>query len=381
MLVGNNLARQTEINGEPRIVLLETIREFGLVGLEASHEVGDVAARHVAWVEGLTSASAEALRAGPAFEKINLEYPNIQAALRWAIERGEAPAALRICSYVWRFWQRKGLIDEGRWWTEQALALEGARERTSERAGALATLGSLAYWGGDQASTAAAYEESLDIYREVGDELGIATATYNLSFARVFGGEFDAARSMIQDSLRRFEALGNQFWLAEVSVSLGYIEFMAGNLDEGDRLIRSAIPALADDPVREADLWTTIAQIERKRENFEEARKAVREGLDLLARDWDATLVVGLGEMRGMVEIGAGNTAWGLRLYAGASAMRDRIGGGPPLMMMMGDEVVAEARAALGDAEADRIMADGRTLTDEEVFTLAGSQETELGSS
>ena len=282
---------------------------------------------------------------------------------------------MRICWSVWRFWQRKGLISEGTWWTERALSLDAARKHTSDRAFALAALGSLAYWAGDQARTMSAYQQSFDIHTEVGDELGIVIATYNLSFPKLLAGETEVARAMIRDSIRRFEALGNEFWLADVAISMGVVEVLAGNLDEGDRLIRSALPRLEGDTVRQADVWTSIAQIERQRNNFEGARNAIRTGLELLARASDATLVVGLGELRGMVEIGAGNVAWGLRLYAGASAMRERIGGGPPLIMMMAREEVDQARAALANAEADRIMAEGRTLTDDEVLALAATKE------
>jgi hypothetical protein len=170
--------------------------------------------------------------------------------------------------------------------------------------------------------------------------------------------------------------LQDSFWIAEVSNSLGYIEILAGNLDEGEALLRSALPLIAGDPVRQADMWTILAQVEWLRGNFDAARDAVRTGLALLRQSWDAPLALGMSEVRGLLEIAAGNVALGLRLHAGASAMRERIGGGPPVMMINRGTELQDARALLGEEEADRIEAEGRNLTDDEVVTLAEMSQT-----
>ena len=47
--------------------------------------------------------------------------------LRWAIDRGDAKTALRLVASLWRFWQLRGHLDEGRQWAEAALALSVTR--------------------------------------------------------------------------------------------------------------------------------------------------------------------------------------------------------------------------------------------------------------
>ena len=54
--------------------------------------------------------------------------------------------------------------------------------------------------------------------------------------------------------------------------------------------------------------------------------------------------------------------------------MRERIGGGPPFMIVTHGVDLEKARATLGDAEADRLIAEGRSLTDDEVFALAAGE-------
>jgi predicted ATPase len=377
-LLVSSLLTSTDTDGEPRFTLLETIREFALRRLRQRSELPGIAARHAAWTADLVEGSEEALRAGRGsqFARIELEYANIQAALRWAIDADAATSGLHICSSIWRFWQRKGLLAEGIWWTRALLELPSAAPRTRERAAALAALGSLSYWTDDAPATASAYDESLEIWQELGDDLGIAIGIYNLAFARMLEGNPDAAKALIRDSKARFEALQDSFWIAEVSNSLGYIEILAGNLDEGEALLRSALPLIAGDPVRQADMWTILAQVEWLRGNFDAARDAVRTGLALLRQSWDAPLALGMSEVRGLLEIAAGNVALGLRLHAGAAAMRERIGGGPPVMMINRGTELQDARALLGEEEADRIEAEGRNLTDDEVVTLAEMSQT-----
>jgi len=376
VLVDNSLARQDETHGEPRFGLLETIREFGIERLEERGERHAVAARHAEWIATLCESVQNDLWLGHerAYDLIEIEYGNIRAALRWELDAAGTILALRIVAAAWRFWQRAGLLEEGRWWADEALALAGAEERTVRRAAVLAARGSIAYWSGDHPGTRAAYEESLAIYRELADQHGIAQATYNLAFAEILDGGMDRARALLTEAVERFRSLGDKPWILEATSSLGYLEMLAGNLDAAEPLLRE--PLMLTDPgsARLADVWVQIAQLERLRRNWGGAREAVREGLSVLAQSHDQALSVGAAELRGALEVEAGNLAWGVRLYAAAQALRERTGGGPPAPMMRTSDVLRDARAALGNETVGRLVAEGQALTDTEVIAMAGAE-------
>jgi predicted ATPase/class 3 adenylate cyclase len=373
VLVDNSLVRQVEIDGEPRFSLLETIREFALEMLRERGEDGAARDRHAAWVVDLCEAAEEGLSFGieTAFRRIETNYANVQAALRWALDADAAAAALRIVAAIWRYWQRAGLVEEGRWWATEALHLSGAADRTPVRVRALAALGSLAYWDGDQAGTRAAYEESLAVAREVGDEPGIARGEFNLAFAETMDGHIERATTLMTDALERFRAIGNRHWVLEGTATLGFLETMTDDFDAAEAHIRETIDLSDPGSVRVVDAWTMLAQLERKRKNWDAARSAISEAFRLLLDSRDRMLSVGLAELRGVIEIDAGNVEPGVLIYAAAEAMRKRTGGGPPPSIMGIGDVVGDARRDLGDEATDRILRRAAAMADDETIAMA----------
>jgi predicted ATPase/class 3 adenylate cyclase len=373
LLVDNSLVRQRETAGEPRFTLLETIREFAVERLDARGEADTMAERHLGWVLELAEGAADHLsfEDDTAYAMITEEYDNVRIALGQAIANSAHESALRICAAMWRYWQRHGLMEEGRWWTDQALALPGATARTAVRAAGLAASGSLAYWSGDAQRTASAYQESLDIYREVGDESGIATGVFNLAFSAVTANDIPRARALLSESVERLSAMGDRHRIAEATSALGYLEMMAGNLEAADPLIREALTMTDPDSVRRGDAWTMVAHLERRRRDWPKAREAIRAAFEVLARARDETLRTGLVELRGLVEIDSGNPEFGLRLYGAAQPMRQRLGGGPPLIMLMASDTLDAARRSLGAAQVDRLLNEGASIPEDEAISIA----------
>lgn len=373
VLVDNSLVRQAELDGESRSSLLETIREFALERLKERGEYAAVSERHAAWVIDLCEAAEEGLSFGDetAFHRIETDYANVQAALRWALDADAAAAALRIVAATWRYWQRSGLVEEGRWWATEALRLSGAAARTSVRGRALAALGSLAYWASDHAGTRAAYEESLAVSREVGDQPGIARGLFNLAFAETMDGHIERATTLMTEALERFRTIGNRHWVLEATASLGFLETMAGNVDAAEAHIRETIDLSEPGSVRVVDAWTMLAQLERKRKDWDAARSAIAEGFRVLRDSRDRMLSVGLAEMRGLIESDAGNAELGLLIYAAGEAMGKRTGGGPPPSIIGFGDIVGDARRDLGDEAADAILRRAAAMADDDVVALA----------
>ena len=54
--------------------------------------------------------------------RLDAEEENLRAALRWLFAN-DYPAAARMCESLARFWYVRGLLEEGRHWLEEALAL------------------------------------------------------------------------------------------------------------------------------------------------------------------------------------------------------------------------------------------------------------------
>ena len=169
-LFRNNLLTTEHAAGdEPRLGMLETIREFALERLVARGDGEAVRRRHAAFYLVLAE-EAEPGLLGPQqrewLERLDSERDNIRAALSWALEAGEAEVGLRIGSALWRFWQLRNHEVEARERLEELLALGSGSPST--RAKAQTMIGSLSFVLGDfETARRAAARRASPVHRRV----------------------------------------------------------------------------------------------------------------------------------------------------------------------------------------------------------------------
>jgi predicted ATPase/DNA-binding CsgD family transcriptional regulator len=184
-LVGKSLVRQTEMDGAPRLAMLETIREFGLEQLNHMHELESARRAHAAYYllfaenaeRGLTGADQKSW-----LQRLEREQDNLRAALHWAIEHQEGELAQRMAGALQPFWLTRGYWSEGRRWLEESLALDtGAALSPAVRAKTLYGAGVLTRFQGDFARARMLCGQSLAIYRDLADQTGVLMALVELS--------------------------------------------------------------------------------------------------------------------------------------------------------------------------------------------------------
>jgi predicted ATPase/DNA-binding CsgD family transcriptional regulator len=129
-LIDKSLVQQTEREGEePRLIMLETIREYGLEVLEASGEEEITCQAHAHCYLSLAEGAEPHLH-GPEqvmwFDRLEQERDNLRASLLWLLERAEDRSriemALRLGTTLWWFWFVRGPTSEGWAVLSQALA-------------------------------------------------------------------------------------------------------------------------------------------------------------------------------------------------------------------------------------------------------------------
>ncbi|MGH2699560.1 MAG: ATP-binding protein, partial [Actinomycetota bacterium] len=217
-LVDQSLIRRSESDGgDPRFSMLETIREFGQEQLMVRGERDLLRRRHAGHFLELAVEAESHLIAedqGQWLDLCDREHANIRAALRWAIEAGEADRAQESAGALWRFWQQRGHQAEGRRWIDESLGMSSDRPSPA-RAKAMIGAGGLAWWQQDRDSAKASYEDALALERELGDPARIAEALYNLAFVAA-GEDIDSAARMLEESLELFRRAGDEAGVAQV---------------------------------------------------------------------------------------------------------------------------------------------------------------------
>ena len=215
-LVEASLVRRMETEGdEPRFVMLETIREYGLERLAASGEESVVRRRHAEhWIAVTERATGSLFGAEQVASRQRLErdHDNFRSAMSWILRSGEAEVGLRLGAALREFVRVGSHVREGARWLEQVLALPGASGRTHIRARALMAAADAASWSGEMHGEAhiRITEEALAIYRELDDAIGIADALEECGVALLADGQADAGRASLEEARERQMALGNR---------------------------------------------------------------------------------------------------------------------------------------------------------------------------
>jgi len=164
--------------GGPRVSMLETIREYGSEQLQAHAEAG-AARRHAGWYLALAEEAVPAL-AGPDaaawLARLDDEHDNLRAALGWAQQQGDGPAARRLAGALGRYWAQRGRLSEGRRWCAAALALPGGggADTPSVRVNCLVAACRLAIGQAAYGEAEALVGEAAALAREHGDPAELA---------------------------------------------------------------------------------------------------------------------------------------------------------------------------------------------------------------
>jgi predicted ATPase/DNA-binding CsgD family transcriptional regulator len=233
-LIDKSLVHQTEQEGEePRLLMLETIREYGLECLQAHSELEAAREAHAAYYLHLVEEahthlfSAETIRWLDLLER---EYANIRTAFLWYLERREdqtesgVEMAARMGSVLWRFWTVRGYLNEGRTLLERVLAA-GERSGATVQAKALLALGTLLWRQSDYARIRELDEKQLFLFQQSGDQQGVAHTLISLAGFAHKQRDYARSRSLAEESLAMCRAEGDTWWTAFILLGLGRLAY------------------------------------------------------------------------------------------------------------------------------------------------------------
>jgi predicted ATPase/class 3 adenylate cyclase len=182
-LVDKSLLRQGEpANEEGRFTMLDTILEYAGERLREEFDASATNRRLAEFLLGFAEEAQPHLTTEDQvlwLDRCDLEAANVRAAIRWTIDAGQADIGLRMAAALWRYWQQRGPLWEGRRAIEELL--DAGKSSSAARVRGLSAAGGLAWWDGDYEATRRHYEEALPLARQTGDQAAEMEATYNLA--------------------------------------------------------------------------------------------------------------------------------------------------------------------------------------------------------
>jgi tetratricopeptide (TPR) repeat protein len=403
---------------EMRFRLLETLREFG-GELLSPQEWSDLSRQHAAYFLALAERGEPELR-GPDqaawFARLEREHDNLRAALNGAEERGEVLIGLRLAAALEWFWSMQGYWTEGRDRLTRLLAQQSAADTSASvvggtgpeamsaepdaartptheakaiRARALTAVADFAgRLSADRATLTALYEESLQLWRELGNQEGIADALgllgglarsagdlaearslfeqsldlsreqgYRRGIANVISslawidGDLGAVRARYQEALAIWRELGEPWQSANALSGMAHATFAQGDLTAARALYEEALAARRSLGTKLAITWslTALANVAVRQEDYEEARARIEECLTVYREMHDlGGVTYGLNYLGEVARL-QNDYARAAALYTESLALHREIGDlkhVPGMLANLGFAAVGQADAA-----------------------------------
>ncbi len=375
-------------DGEPRVGMLETIRDYALERLEQAGDLDDARRRHAQYYAGVAERADEQLHSsGPAhlaaLDRLEAEHDNLRAALAWSLE--EAPAAgpepgdgeraatgLRLVLALARFWYRHGYLLEGRRWLERAIDL-AAEDGGAPVAQVALWLGVLLQHQGEFDAALPLFERSLAIWRDLGDRDREARALNSLARTHHHLGNLDTARCLLEDSIAIARQAGGGFALRAALTNLGQTETDAGNFDRATQVLREALMLDRE----EGDLYAiavaqqSLAAVSLCAGRAGEARDLLSGMVDYVVSSGDPEFLATTLELSASIAAELGDGPRAALLAGAAEAIRQKLGTPIPLTdAALLERFLAPARAAIPPQEWNAELAAGRALTQQEAARL-----------
>jgi predicted ATPase/RsiW-degrading membrane proteinase PrsW (M82 family) len=290
--------RGRSADGESRVEMLETIREYAHERLEERTEADRIARRHAEYCVALAERAEPALT-GPDqaawLQRLSEENANIRAALAWSRETGELELGLRLAGALVRFWSARGLMAEGKRGLVDALAARG-EVTPAVRAKALFAAGYAALGLGDFADARSRFEESLAAARESGNARLEGAALAQLAWIAGATGEREEAGDLAGRALALARAEDDKVTASGALNVLGDVARQDGNGDAKDLLEHGlALRRELGDERLIANSLLLLGRIDQDEARFAEALELARG----LGDSWmTSNALLRLGEIR-----------------------------------------------------------------------------------
>jgi tetratricopeptide (TPR) repeat protein len=383
---------------------------------------------HAAYFLRLAEEAAPHLRGAAQIEsadRIEQDYDNFRAALAWAHDRAAGTGTvsegneveLRLAGALFWFWIMRAYLSEGRHWLEGALTQARIPGANAARAQALFGAGILAQVQGDIVAARGWLEESAALWRELGDQRGLALVlTYpeglgwvmlyerqvaaaralfaeGVKLGREIGDRWGlaaalwglgaavrrddptAARPLVEESVRLWREVGDRRGLAYALLQVGTIARAGGNPAQAEAALEESIAfsrELGDKNLLSATL-ECLGDVARDKGDTPRAARLYQEGLGLAWHIQDrATLAQDLVGIAGLANA-ARQPEQAVQLLSAADTLLHTIGLGVsvwPECRTDYDRSMAAARTQLDDATYIAAYAAGRALVLDQVIAM-----------
>lgn len=377
-LIDNNLLRQTEENeSEPRLFMLETIREYAAERLvENAAEENEMRRRHAEFFLAYAKKAERDLMGAKQVEILNrmeFERDNFRAAMDWW-RKNDGENELKLTAALTPFWNFRGSLSEG---IERLFDVieRNPNAAPAARAKSLTSLGMLVWISSDYEKAIEVCEKSLSVLERINYPIIKAQTLFVLGMSHWYRfGNAEKSIAFLNESLNLYREVKFDTGVVFTTVVLAAIYQTNDDLTKAAQLLDESMSAAQRS---KNNLARSIALVNFGRLKFAEgdyiqAKELCQESLRLREELADRWGLVQCLEPLTAIAVIEGNPQHAAKMLGAIDVLLETLGAQPPLIFQADHEPSAAAvRHALDKETFDRLFSEGRKLSIKESVAFA----------
>ena len=254
---------------------------------------------------------------------------------------------------------------------EQSLAIYRA---LGDKIGQANTLEWLSYDHNSLERTISFIKESLSLSRELGNLSGITTSLTTLARSTMWTGDFSSPEPWLDEALSISRQLGDQTNENAVLITFGMLAYWKGDYERANAYYEEALMLSEKAGDQYENLWTHIrmAHVFLRQGDIQQACTLF---IDSIKNSHMAEFTVALVyAVEGLASlcVNQDRSERAMRLFAWADMMREQIGDHrPPIEQASVEKDLALIHSKIDDTEFAKLSAEGRTMSTEQAIALA----------
>ena len=405
---------QTE---ESRYRMLETMLQYAREKLLDSGESETIRDRHLQFFLKLGEEAKPYLRRSDAvewYDRMEVDHDNFRLALDWTQQsEHRAGSGLQLADALSEFWLTRGSLVEGRERITSAINHARSFERSALYANVLCDAAWIAILQGDFPGARSFANESLGIFRELGDKLGISNALQALGAVAIESRDYALAENILQDALQNRRDLKGVSTMGLI-MNMGWAAVGLGDYALARKRLNEVLTSSLTEGLkgRTAAVLGGLAEVDLREGRYEAASKLIEESLAIrreigdkwqigvalgvwawiaaLQQDWDLAFfrlkqsvtirdeigdkggLVWCLEKLGQVALGKEIDEKAVKIFSAAASIRAAMGSTMnPFDKSEYERDIAVLRKQLGEEKFNNAWDQGRALSLEKAIALA----------
>lgn len=280
-----------------RCSMFETIKEFAFEKLSGQKEfLTELFRKHSDYYLALSEEAEKHLTGKDLkhwLDLIESDLSNIRTALSRAETSGDTETALKFCASMWRFWIIRGNLNNDYKLVKNILSMPYDDSLKSLRAKVLNGIGTIVHELSDYKTAYPLIKESLNIYKELNDNIGILFTLANLSWVSIHLGELEKAKKMMDEIFELNKNIQDKRASALFYNNLGWMKIMQGDFlaSKDANLYSLKMRKLIEDKRGTGFVLTNIAWADTFMGNYDEAENNFLEAIEIIRNINDKQLL------------------------------------------------------------------------------------------